>query len=238
MDSSLADGPPNPSFDMRGHSAIRFPRSVSSKEPPLSDAVCLPPRLSGCSISLPLHHSQPSTPRLSFAPDASKLDVVDPASYRCISSVLKKDGQILCIAAANGLVYTGSQGNAVRVWKLPEFTECGQLKTKACMVLALQVSNDRVYAAYADCKIRVWRRTWEGVIKHVRLATIPTPASFLRGYIAGADKAVLFFSPFLFNYLVFVVCVTFITLFLILIFHSLLQCYNYLVELSTHHLRI
>lgn len=191
MGSSLGDGPPNPSFDMRGHT-IRFPRSVSSKEPPLSDAVCVPPRLSAASISLPLHHSQPSTPRLSFAP---KLDVVDPASYRCISSVLKKDGQILCIAAANGLVYTGSQGNAVRVWKLPEFTECGQLKTKACMVLALQVSNDRVYAAYADCKIRVWRRTWEGVIKHVRLATVPTPATFLRGYLAGTDKASKHLGP-------------------------------------------
>ncbi|KAH6758823.1 hypothetical protein C2S52_000985 [Perilla frutescens var. hirtella] len=200
MASSLEDGPPNPSFDMRGHT-IKFPRSVSSKEPPLSDAVCVPPRLSATTApSLSLHHhhhhhSQPSSPRLSFAPDTSKIDVDPAASYRCISSVLKKDGQIICIAAANGLIYTGSQGNSVRVWKLPEFTECGQLKTKACMVVALQVSNDRVYAAYADCRIRVWRRTWEGVIKHVRIATIPAAGNFLRGYIAGNDKTSKHIGP-------------------------------------------
>ncbi|KAK6125075.1 hypothetical protein DH2020_041191 [Rehmannia glutinosa] len=196
MASSLEDGPPNPSFAMRSGNAIKFPRSVSTKEPPLSDAVCLPPRLSAATAaSLSLYHSQPPTPRLSFATDASKLDAVDPAAYRCISSVLKKDGQILCVAAANGLVYTGSQGNTVRVWKLPEFTECGQLKTKACMVVALQVSNDRVYAAYADCKIRVWRRSWEGVVKHVRVATVPVAGSFVRNYISGKDKTTKHLGP-------------------------------------------
>ncbi|KAG6430057.1 hypothetical protein SASPL_108118 [Salvia splendens] len=191
--SSLDDGPPNPSFDLRGRT-LKFPRSASSKEAPRSDlpAVSLPPRLSfATAASLPLHHSQPSTPRLS-----SKLDP-DAASStcRCVSSVLKKDGQILCIAYANGLVYTGSQSNAVGVWKMPEFTECGQLKTRACMVVALQVSNDRVYAAYADCKIRVWRRTWEGVVKHVRIATVPAAGSFLRGYIAGHDKTSKHLAP-------------------------------------------
>ncbi|KAL0415207.1 UNVERIFIED_CONTAM: protein JINGUBANG [Sesamum latifolium] len=132
---------------MRG-SSVKFPRSASTKEQPLSDAVFLPPRLSATTVA------SLSSTRPRFTPDTSKLEL-DPTAYRCISSVLKKDGQILCIAAANGLVYTGSQGNTVRVWKLPEFTECGQLKTKACMVVALQVSNDRVYAAYADCKIRM-----------------------------------------------------------------------------------
>ncbi|KAL1551521.1 protein JINGUBANG-like [Salvia divinorum] len=196
--SSLDDGPPNPSFDMRGRT-LKFPRSASSKEAPRSDlpAVSLPPRLSfSTAAALPLHRSQPSTPRLSLSsPDpASKLDP-DAASCRCVSSVLKKDGQILCIAAANGLVYTGSQSNAVSVWKMPEFTECGQLKTKACMVVALQVSNDRVYAAYADCRIRVWRRTWEGAVKHVRIATVPAAGSFLRGYIAGHDKTSKHLAP-------------------------------------------
>ncbi|KAG6395789.1 hypothetical protein SASPL_141917 [Salvia splendens] len=137
---------------MRGQT-LKFPRSASSKEAPRSDpTLSLPPRLSSASATATSlhHHSQSSTPRLSFT--APKLDA-DVASHRCVSSVLKKDGQILCIAAANGLVYTGSQANAVRVWKMPDFTECGRLKTKTCMVVALQVSNDRVYAAYADCKL-------------------------------------------------------------------------------------
>ncbi|KAL7099949.1 hypothetical protein ACP275_09G118700 [Erythranthe tilingii] len=201
MASSLEEGPPNPSFAMRDDNTIRFPRSSSTKELPLSDAVCLPPRLSATTAaSLSLlhhHHSQPPTPRISFASkvDAAAAAAADSSAYRCISSVLKKDGQILCVAAANGLIYSGSQGNVVRVWKLPEFTECGQLKTKACMVVALQVSNDRVYAAYADCKIRVWRRTWEGVIKHVRVATVPMAGSFVRSYISGKDKMMKHLGP-------------------------------------------
>ncbi|GMY34320.1 protein JINGUBANG [Fagus crenata] len=72
---------------------------------------------------------------------------------KCVSSVLK-DGQILSIAVSNSLVYTGSDSNIIRIWKLPDFTECGQLKTKACMVVALEVSSERVYAAYGDGKIR------------------------------------------------------------------------------------
>ncbi|KAL1538330.1 protein JINGUBANG-like [Salvia divinorum] len=184
--SSLEHRLPNPSLHMRGQT-LKFPRSASSKEAPRF----LAPRLSSATATSLLHHhrhSQSSTPRLSFtAPDA--------ASHRCVSSVLKKDGQILCIAAANGLVYTGSQANAVRVWKMPEFTECGHLKTKACMVVALHVSNDRVYAAYANCKIRVWRRTWEGAVKHVRIATVPAAGSFLRGYIAGHDKTSKHLGP-------------------------------------------
>ncbi|GER48330.1 WD repeat-containing protein [Striga asiatica] len=89
----------------------------------------------------------PPNPSFAIRDAAAASGDGDVASYRCVSSVLKKDGQVLCVAAANGLVYTGSQSNAVRVWKLPEFAECGQLKAKASMVVALQVSNDRVYAA-------------------------------------------------------------------------------------------
>ena len=79
----------------------------------------------------------------------------------------------------------------MRVWKLPEFTEYGQLKTRAAMAVALEVSNDKVYAAYADGKIRVWRRSWDGVPRHVRLATIPRTGINVRGYISGKDKMVM-----------------------------------------------
>ncbi|RVW69454.1 Protein JINGUBANG [Vitis vinifera] len=119
----------------------RFLRSISTKEPSFSELPHTPSRLSSGSLSSPCHHtaSLPSSPRHSFAPTKLKLDHDHlPTSHRCVSSVLKKDGQILSIAASNGLVYTGSETNLVRVWKLPEFTECGQLKTKACMVLHLR----------------------------------------------------------------------------------------------------
>lgn len=204
MAATLEEFPTSPSFAMRDNA--HFPRSISTKEPPISDPPCLPPRLSSttaASLSLSLHqYSQPTTPRISFSPEySSKMDTACAGTYRCVSSVLKKDGQILCIAAANGLVYTGSQGNVVRVWKLPEFTECGQLKTKTSMVVALQVSNDRVYAAYADCRIRVWRRTWEGVIRHVRMATVPTAGSYVRSYIVGGNKMVIICAILIITYI-------------------------------------
>lgn len=69
------------------------------------------------------------------------------------------------------------------------------MKTKATMVVALEVCNDKVFAAYGDCKIRVWRRTWDGVLKHVRLATIPTTGSYVRSYITGSDKMVKHMGP-------------------------------------------
>lgn len=107
--------------------------------------------------------------------------------------MLKKDGQVLCVAVSNGVVYSGSQSNVIRVWKLPEFTECGLLKTRgSCVVVALHVSNDKVYAAFGDCKIRVWQRTWDGDIKHVRLVTIPHTGNYVRAYITGKDKMVCF----------------------------------------------
>ncbi|KAB1218534.1 hypothetical protein CJ030_MR3G026414 [Morella rubra] len=83
----------------------------------------------------------------------------------------------------------------IRIWRLPEFTECGQLKTKACMVVALEVHKERVFAAYGDGKIRVWRRTWDGDFKHVRLATIPRTGSYVRNYIAGKDKMMKHTGP-------------------------------------------
>ncbi|EEF46421.1 F-box and wd40 domain protein, putative [Ricinus communis] len=99
------------------------------------------------------------------------------------------------MAISNGVIYTGSSNNLIRMWKMPEFTECGQLKTKASMAVALGVSHDRVYAAYGDGKIRVWRRTWDGSFKHVRLATIPKTGGYVRSYIAGKDKTMKHLGP-------------------------------------------
>ncbi|KAG9143320.1 hypothetical protein Leryth_010236 [Lithospermum erythrorhizon] len=78
-------------------------------------------RSSSISNNLTLFNiSQPSTPRLSFTLSTSKLDE-SQVTYKCISSVLKKDGQILCIAVSTGIVYTGSQTTIVDL-NLPEFT--------------------------------------------------------------------------------------------------------------------
>lgn len=197
-DSNSPD--PTASFAFRSSSTTppqsNLLRSHSTKETPFTNLIHSPPRLSCPTLSRslqnsPLHHRRQFSPPPS-PPSPTKLSDSDPqTTYHCASSVLRNDGQILSISlSSNGLVYTGSDSNLVRVWKLPEFTECGQLRTKACRVVALEVSNDTVYAAYGDGKIRVWRRTWDKVLKHVRLATIPKTLGYVRSYIAGKDKTV------------------------------------------------
>lgn len=59
------------------------------------------------------------------------------------------------------------------------------------MVVAIEVSNDMVYVAYADCKVRVWRRSWEGVTRHERVGTIPRAGSYVWNCISGKDKMVI-----------------------------------------------
>ncbi|XP_054782941.1 protein JINGUBANG-like [Prosopis cineraria] len=187
MDSSNSTDDPTPSFSFRSTTQNTFLRSHSTKEPPFSGFLHSPPRLSCPTLSRSLQASPLSSP---LHPHATKLsDSDEPQTrYHCASSVLRKDGQILSISLSNGLVYTGSDSNVIRVWKLPEFTECGQLRTKACRVVAIEVSNDTVYAAYGDGKIRLWRRTRDRVLKHVRFGTIPKKSSSVRSYILGRDK--------------------------------------------------
>lgn len=187
---------PNPSFSIRetttrsATAASRFLRSISTKEPSFSTLPYSPPRFSS---PISLHTSPLSSPHHPFnaAAEAASSSPEATSSYRCISSVLKKDGQILCIVAANGFIYTGSDSNLIRVWKLPDFTECGRLKAKKSTVVAMEVSHDRVYAAYGDGKIRVWRRTWDNGLKHVKLATIPKTGRAVRRFIVGKDKMVM-----------------------------------------------
>ncbi|KAE9585880.1 putative transcription factor WD40-like family [Lupinus albus] len=200
MDSSFNSSDPNPSFAFRSttqnnnnnNNNNNFLRSHSTKETvPFSNLLLSPQHLSCPTLSRSLQNS-PLHPQFSSSPTLSttKLSDSDPqTTYHCASSVLRNDGQIISLAlSSNDLVYTGSDSNVVRVWKLPEFSECGQLRTKACRVVALEVCNDTVYAAYGDGKIRVWRRTWDKVLKHVRLATIPKTVGYVRSYIVGKDK--------------------------------------------------
>ncbi|XP_043723688.1 protein JINGUBANG-like [Telopea speciosissima] len=160
-------------------------RSISTKEPSLSNLSLSPARFS-FSGTYPQRLLTPSLPP-SPTPTIPKLDNFQ-VSHKCISSTLKKDGRLLSMGEFNGVVYTGSENNCIRIWKLPDYTEYGQLKTKAHMVCAMAISKDRVFAAYADCKIRVWKRCWDGIPTHVRLGSIPQIGSYIRNYIAGKDK--------------------------------------------------
>ncbi|XP_023528679.1 protein JINGUBANG-like [Cucurbita pepo subsp. pepo] len=212
--NSPDSSPPNISFSIRetrkttatatsstaAAAGRRFYRSNSTKEPSFSQFPFTPPHLNNCPSLPQSFHNSPATSPLH--PASTTTTAAAPTklsdlliSHRCVSSVLKKDGQILSIAIFNDILYTGSDSNLVRIWKLPDFTECGQLKTKASMAVALQVSHDKVYAAYSDCKIRVWRRNWDRGLKHLRLATIPATGNYVRSYISGKDKMMKHMGP-------------------------------------------
>ncbi|XVF84312.1 hypothetical protein PTKIN_Ptkin17bG0026600 [Pterospermum kingtungense] len=186
--------PPNPSFALREPTtAHTFLRSISSKEASFAGFHFSPPRSSTPTIR---NTSPLSSPLRTFNTNPSSNHTITlEASYKCLSSVLKKDGQILSIAISNGIIYTGSDTNLIRIWKLPEFVECGVLKTKASTVVALAVSHERLFAAYGDTKIRVWQRTWDGTLKHVKLATIPRTGGYVRSYISGKDKMTRHMGP-------------------------------------------
>ncbi|KAL1833900.1 hypothetical protein ACET3Z_003551 [Daucus carota] len=183
------------------HDIINLQRSISLTEysaasegaisflPPCYSSPCSPLRL--------FNYSQLSDLDPSLVPPPPKHDKSPTAvTCQCTASVLTKDGQILCIAVLNGVMaYTGSDSNVIRVWKLPEFKEVGQLKSLAKMVVAIHVSDDRVFAAYGDCKIRVWSRRHCGdVTRHVRLATIPKSRSYVRSF-SGNDKWMKHMNP-------------------------------------------
>ncbi|KAJ4831720.1 hypothetical protein Tsubulata_038269 [Turnera subulata] len=187
------NSPPNSSFAIRDTS-YRFLRSISSKETPsFPHFPCTSPRLSSTSNTFP--SSPYSSPPHSIASTPNNLVASPEATYRCLSSVLKKDGQILSMAISNGLLYTGSAANLIRLWKLPEFTECGQLRSRACRVVAMGVAHGRIYAAYGDGKIRVWRRTLDGTFRHIRLATIPSTGGCIQSCISRKDKRVKHMAP-------------------------------------------
>ncbi|CAL1378203.1 unnamed protein product [Linum trigynum] len=212
--ASLSDNsqtsPPNPSFAIRDttdHRLTFLLRSLSSKDPsdyhnnidddnedfPYHPS---PPRLS-VQHDRNSHHRAPSPPLKLHSSTACRGGTeTTSSSYRCVASTaVKKDGQVLSMAAATSdveLLYTGTDANVIRVWKLaPELTECGQLKTRAGRVVAIHVAGDRVYGAYGDGKIRVWQRTWRdsgGGFKHVRVGTIPATGGVVRSYISAAGK--------------------------------------------------
>ncbi|XP_068648385.1 protein JINGUBANG-like [Aristolochia californica] len=169
----------------RRHTKLYRSRSSSqSSSPPLFPS---PPRASSYSVN-PLQYTFISSPSLSSPPSFPAIDL-DDRTHTCVSSVQKSDGAILSMAISGRLVYTGTPSNAIRVWRLPELTECGQLKTKARQVRALSVSDKYVFAAYGDTRIRVWRRSSTSMVTtHLRIATNPKLTDYLHRYLIGRDQ--------------------------------------------------
>ncbi|XVF29560.1 hypothetical protein REPUB_Repub15cG0131800 [Reevesia pubescens] len=123
-----SNSPSNHYFAIRESTAQIFLRSISTKEASFTGFHCSPPRYSTATATL--HSSPLSSPFRTFSLNPSNHPISLNASYKCLSSVLKKDGQILSMAISNGIIYTGSDTNLICIWKLPEYADCGVLKTR------------------------------------------------------------------------------------------------------------
>ncbi|GLJ36768.1 hypothetical protein SUGI_0740670 [Cryptomeria japonica] len=110
-------------------------------------------------------------------------------SYRCIATVTVEGqgGNVFSLATAEAdLVYSGSSGSEIRVWKKNQaelIQECGimgQGKGKAG-VKCIVVAGDRIYSAHQDHRIRVWRR-FESQ-QHKLVASVPTIKDYLMTFM-------------------------------------------------------
>ncbi|KAI0785192.1 Zn-dependent exopeptidase [Abortiporus biennis] len=106
---------------------------------PLSDTPSLiSPTASIASLSIPLHMND-NHPRL-------------------FHSLHQKTNSVLCLAADEHHIYSGSQGDDVLVWDKSTFTLKTTLKGHTASVLALEYAPDRkwLFSASGDSTVRVW----------------------------------------------------------------------------------
>eukprot|EP01018_Ginkgo_biloba_P002872 Gb_33493 [translate_table: standard] len=172
---------------------VNFPslRSLSVKQASSCQSdVVLPARRSSVSEYGPSSPGRVSptspyamSPWNSLRPAASPLKSYDEIfhtegnqgdSYRCITSMLKRDGHIFSIAMVNGILYTGSDSKSIRVWRYPDFVEYSRFKSGSGTVKALLLAQDKIFSAHNDQKIRVWRRSRSNPGIHRRVGTLPT----------------------------------------------------------------
>ncbi|KAK6140926.1 hypothetical protein DH2020_025319 [Rehmannia glutinosa] len=77
--------------------------------------------------------------------------------YHCIAALHRQDGVIYSIAAAKGLVFTGSESNRIRAWRQPDCTERGYFKARHGEVRAILAHGNTLFTSHKDCKVRVWK---------------------------------------------------------------------------------
>ncbi|KAL3650812.1 hypothetical protein CASFOL_007215 [Castilleja foliolosa] len=83
--------------------------------------------------------------------------------YHCVAALHRHEGVIFSIATSpKGLVFTGSESRRVRVWRQPDCTERGYLKSRHGDVRAILAHGNTLFTSHKDSKIRVWNVTGGG----------------------------------------------------------------------------
>lgn len=100
--------------------------------------------------------------------------------YHCLATLQRQDGNVLSIAISNGLVFTGSESDRVRLWKQPECIDRGLIRTGHGRIQAMLAHGNTLFTAHKDHRLRVWSIiNSSDKLQSKKLATLPpTKTSF------------------------------------------------------------
>lgn len=88
-----------------------------------------------------------------------------------MGSLVREEGHICSLATSGDLLYTGSDGKKIRVWKNRK--EISGFRWNTGFVKAILISEDRIFTGHQDGKIRLWKLSSENPCIHKRVGTLP-----------------------------------------------------------------
>ncbi|KAG0468823.1 hypothetical protein HPP92_018151 [Vanilla planifolia] len=105
-----------------------------------------------------------------------------------LGSLLRHDGHVFSLAVAQDLLYTGTDGRNIRVWRKDGLRECSGFKSSSGLVKAIAISGDgKVFTGHHDGKIRVWKPHPNDPRVHRRVGTLPRLKDFIRSSIRPSN---------------------------------------------------
>lgn len=185
---------------LRPRSSSAHQRNSSSSSSSSLSPPCSPlPAANNFSVSPPSFYSSPSffLPASSSSPLPSPPPCSSPfpspfalnvplgrSSYHCIVTSPSPSSSL---ALSGELLYTGLPTGDISVSRHHSLLECARFGIGDGVVKSLLVTDDRVFTAHRDHKIRVWRRPDACRHKYRLLATLPTTKDYVRNVLAGKD---------------------------------------------------
>ncbi|WOK92234.1 hypothetical protein Cni_G00925 [Canna indica] len=102
-----------------------------------------------------------------------------------IGSLVREEGHIYSLAAAGGLLYTGSDSKNIRVWKNQK--DFAGFKSGSGLVKAIVVAADRIFTGHQDGKVRVWKVSPKNPTVHKRIGSLPKLKDVIRGSLKPSN---------------------------------------------------
>ncbi|XP_061348653.1 protein JINGUBANG isoform X2 [Gastrolobium bilobum] len=95
-----------------------------------------------------------------------------------VGSLVREEGHIYSLAVSGDLLYTGSDGKNIRVWKnLKDYTG---FKSSSGLVKTIVISGERIFTGHQDGKIRVWKVSSKNGSTHKRVGSLPTFKDYVK----------------------------------------------------------